>query len=178
MISAVYRLLPKDPGRQVAMVVGASITLGIGFWLAFTGLSQPSGWEARQTALLARADQLDRLRAQAPGMQPLAKGALCAGPSATAAPKVKSDLQGLLQSLHMVPTELSVQSARRDRRDVSALDVRLQVNGDYATVVRAIDALTDFRPTLLVDRADLASQSGLVHFQLMGRVYCRATAQP
>ena len=84
----------------------------------------------------------------------------------------------MLLSHRLTPTDLSVHDARQSKAAVSELDVHLEANGDYSAIVHTIDALAGFRPALLVDRADLSSQSGFAHFQLVGRLYCRATAQP
>jgi hypothetical protein len=155
-------------GIVVASGCAAAAVAGL-VWLA-----KPAQFESRLLAARQQADTATQLLRRRPGQAALPLNALCGGPTAAAAEKLKTDLKGIAAAAQLDQVDVQVLPQLASDGGLIPLRVRIDATGPYEAVLGLFQRLSGLRPVVFIDTVDLGAKTSFVTLSLLGRVQCSA----
>lgn len=150
-------------------VLAALIVAGATAW-SMSAIASPGQFKARLAAIISPAT------ADRKAMTPVTRypaGSVCQTSLVRAVDTVRASLISKAANSGLTVTQATVAAGGSGAGpDIGALDVNLEVTGDYAAAVRLLESLEASRPVIFVDTVDIQPAGGAVTLKLSGQVYC------
>ncbi|HEX7761130.1 MAG TPA: GspMb/PilO family protein [Caulobacteraceae bacterium] len=165
--------------NAVVTVMTAGALVAVAFFFILSAIARPGGFTASMASLEdggARAESLFRSGERANAFAP---GSVCEGGVDTQAAAIKDRVQAAAQGAGVTLASLSAAPAGpgQDGVTLSAVGLQFQANGRYDQTMSLLAQLSNGRPAIFVDAADLVSKTSSVDLKFQGRVFCSASAR-
>ena len=164
----------KPPDTQlIAVAITGGIALAFLTVLGLGVLGQPVGLDSRLAALDHRLTHAEALRASPGDPDAFGKEAVCSRLPGSEAATLQRDLGGIGQALHLPLVKVSTFPAEDNSKpSVRPTRFTFEANASYAAALEVLQRLAHYKTAVVLDRADIISQSSFVHLHLDGRIYC------